>query len=372
MKHQLLLLFLLSVSTSLMAKVKGYPTIFSEYKEEVQQAHPDAQADSILTTNIWMTYYHTADGEYAFAKYKATLSDSIIAGKEYMKVIVENRDTLLYRQEGDKVYMCWDGQEFLILDYGLKEGDTFEDAWGEKFLVTKCFTFDTQNEYYGSWRKCRATFIGPPPKFLHLQSLEDSTHEDEWQEGMGSVEWGIIPFPIFKKLKAFAQEPSKAHLTYGNSIGTPLSNRMFCQMEMIEEDYATIPFNHLHGSGYEVSYSFSADTLCIMDKAFIGDHLNTAECEIKGNTISINTTSEYDDWKSYYYFNLKIYGIKAGKYDIYLNGKLRREALACEDTDGIEGIKKGGNPDILYDLSGRRTTQPAKGIYIRQGRKVVK
>jgi hypothetical protein len=109
MKHQLLLLFLLSVSTSMMAKVKGYPTIFSEYKEEVQQAHPDAQADSILTTNIWKTYYHTADGEYAVAKYKATLSDSIIAGKEYMKVIVENRDTLLYRQEGDKVYMCWDG-----------------------------------------------------------------------------------------------------------------------------------------------------------------------------------------------------------------------------------------------------------------------
>jgi len=370
MEKRIVFLVLLSMSINVMAQVSGYPTIFSEYQEQVRKAHPDAQADSVLTTNIWKTYYHTTGGNYAFAKYLGTLSDSIVAEKEYMKVVVENTDTLLYRQEGDKVYMYRDGQEFLILDYGLKEGDIFEDAWGEKFLVTKCFTCDVGKNYYGSWRKCRAIFIGPSPKFLHLQSLEDSSHEDEWQEGMGSVEWGIIPFPVLRQLKTFTEEPSKAHLVYGNSI-SPTGNRMFCEMEMIEEDYATIPFEHLHGSDYGVSYSFAGDTLCITDIAFIGEQLCTAECEIKDNTISINVHSDYD-WKSYYYFNLKIHGIKPSAYDIYMNGKLRREALACGGTDGIGKTRDEENPDIFYDLAGRRTVHPTKGMYIRQGRKVVK
>ena len=130
MEKRIVFLVLLSMSINVMAQVSGYPTIFSEYQEQVRKAHPDAQADSVLTTNIWKTYYHTTGGNYAFAKYLGTLSDSIVAGKEYMKVVVENTDTLLYRQEGDKVYMYRDGQEFLILDYGLKEGDIFEDAWG--------------------------------------------------------------------------------------------------------------------------------------------------------------------------------------------------------------------------------------------------
>lgn len=130
MARRIVFLVLLLMSISVMAQVGGYPTIFSEYLEQMRKAHPDAQADSTTTTNIWKTYYHTTEGNYAFAKYLGTLSDSIVAGKEYMKVVVENTDTLLYRQEGDRVYMYWDGQEFLILDYGLKEGDIFEDAWG--------------------------------------------------------------------------------------------------------------------------------------------------------------------------------------------------------------------------------------------------
>ncbi|MCM1108861.1 MAG: hypothetical protein NC388_07385 [Clostridium sp.] len=47
-------------------------------------------------------------------------------------------------------------------------------------------------------------------------------------------------------------------------------------------------------------------------------------------------------------------------------------SLVFEDATGIEEVKTmtGGTEQTLYDLSGRRVTNPAKGIYIRNGKKI--
>jgi hypothetical protein len=40
-------------------------------------------------------------------------------------------------------------------------------------------------------------------------------------------------------------------------------------------------------------------------------------------------------------------------------------------TTGIGAVKAGNKADVWYDLSGRRVLQPTKGIYVRNGKKVV-
>ena len=39
--------------------------------------------------------------------------------------------------------------------------------------------------------------------------------------------------------------------------------------------------------------------------------------------------------------------------------------------DGIKSTKQDNRKDVIYDLSGRKVTRPAKGIYIKDGKKVV-
>ena len=41
------------------------------------------------------------------------------------------------------------------------------------------------------------------------------------------------------------------------------------------------------------------------------------------------------------------------------------------DATGIEGIRLNGADDAIYDLQGRKVMNPAKGLYIVNGKKVV-
>ena len=59
MKRTLILAIYLAFSLSTIAKVKGYPTIYSEYKEDFQREYPDKEV-----TNYWLSYYHTENGEF--------------------------------------------------------------------------------------------------------------------------------------------------------------------------------------------------------------------------------------------------------------------------------------------------------------------
>ena len=41
------------------------------------------------------------------------------------------------------------------------------------------------------------------------------------------------------------------------------------------------------------------------------------------------------------------------------------------DADGIKDVEKDTKQNIYYDLRGRRVISPQKGIYIRNGKKVI-
>ena len=372
MKRTLILAIYLAFSLSTIAKVKGYPTIYSEYKEDFQREYPDKEV-----TNYWLSYYHTENGEFGKMEYYALLADTIIGTNSYMKVIVEGKDTLFFRQQGDKVFLFHEGQELLLIDYDLKEGDSFVSPWGERFVVTKSFTFDTYTKYYGSWHKCSSLYCGnDSPKVVHLQSLDDEGREDEWMEGLGSVEWGIIPLQVLQKLSLFSAKAERIHLIHGSS------KDMYERFEVIEEDYAMIPFDPTPSLyDYSRSYTFSGDTLCVNDYCLLSGYGCSAECTIKDYVVNLKVYSESSATDmGPKRFQLKIPGLKAGTYKIYMNGALRREALVCKGADGIESIHnefvngKSSNGKSIYDLSGRRVSPSSalKGVYIQNGKKVVR
>ncbi len=351
MKRILSLTIICMIPLFAFAKVKGYPTIYSEYKEDAQREHPDKEPDKIVT-NYWLSYYHTENGEFGKMEYYALLADTIIGTK-------------FFRQEGDKVFLFHEGQELLLIDYGLKEGDSFVSPWGERFVVTRSFTFDTYTKYYGSWHKCSSLYSGnDSPKVVHLQSLEDEGREDEWMEGLGSVEWGIIPLQVLQKLSLFPAKAERIHLIHGSSS--------------------------LYD--YSRSYTFSGDTLCVNDYWQLNRETCCAECTIKDYVVSLKVYSESGATDmGPKRFQLKIPGLKAGTYKIFMNGALRREALVCKGADGIESIQNSCSDDLrkrhyfadaertihneadaIYDLSGRRVENPKRGLYIQGGKKVVK
>ena len=69
----------------------------------------------------------------------------------------------------------------------------------------------------------------------------------------------------------------------------------------------------------------------------------------------------------------------AGVYPITVSGAEAQNyvftyvegTLTIVDPTGIDAPRSGKQPTVLYDLQGRRTTQPRKGLYIQNGVKVV-
>lgn len=67
-------------------------------------------------------------------------------------------------------------------------------------------------------------------------------------------------------------------------------------------------------------------------------------------------------------YEIRIFGAEADNYEIsYVNGK-----LTVEDPDGIRGIDADEKAKTAYDLSGRPTKATRRGVYIVDGKKVVK
>ena len=68
-------------------------------------------------------------------------------------------------------------------------------------------------------------------------------------------------------------------------------------------------------------------------------------------------------------------GAKIGAFRVYFTGLTGTEARAFfddEDVTGVENIKHGTIANNQYfDLQGRKVSQPQKGLYVVNGKKVV-
>lgn len=379
----------------------GYPTISSDYKSYygTDYNHIKIGNDIIPEPNQtnWTMYYLLDTGNFTRRQYSIINGDSIIGGKKYCITTIRRRDarapyfyddikdrtikpdTLLYRQEGDKV-ICRlpDETEAVILDYGLAKGDVFTDSRGEQFHVVDTGYFADIDPYI--WY-----YEDKTPRMLRLQSLWDGS-EDVWIEGIGSMTWGILPLSLAEQYVDFPSRPIKVR-----TIQAPGFN-IIARICLNEDEYKLTyfePEDHTPQGADFINYSFSGDTLCMDGKVpYMQCFTGYASCFIKEDTISVRVsyfslmTASEPTCRATRMVHVRIPGFKAGTYNIGRFDETQEifeyVTLECKGADGIESIHnelvngKSSNGKSIYDLSGRRIVNPKRGLYIQGNKKIIR
>ena len=225
---------------------------------------------------IWNVRYDFIDDSHQSLVLYSDVTESIVDGKTYVPICVCERKLivrgvtlrsdinqseatrLLYRQEGDKVYYLSqeNNAEFILFDYGLKEGEKFKAQDGEQYVVTETGYFEEydKNIYAPGQNK---------PRMLRLRA-EESGKEDVWIEGIGSVKWGIVPKYVLKASAVFKDTPIDAHVFRSSTNGDiAIYDYLF---NINEENYKLINYELGEECSKEedgLSFTFIEDTLCV-------------------------------------------------------------------------------------------------------------
>ena len=386
MKKILAFLFCWSIMAVCADAQDGPSTIFSLNSE-----------DNPVTSKgkAWIVRYQYADAGGRGLAFNMATRDSVINGVPYVPVTVSERTFSTYysvlriaetptgnvdfffRQEGDKVYCLPEGceKEYLVLDYGMRKGESFESASGEIFYVL-------ETGYFDEYTTCLYHSSGSRPRMLRLRS-EETGKEETWIEGMGAVEWGIVPVSILLENKVLEEIPSETHVFRVSNFAGQVYVALF---PVNEDDYKAayyVPGDERESKDMGMEYSFQGDTLCIsgvyLPSSSYGHEC--VECVVTdGNLLAltfyglhiVTTNTQYRE------FEVRLPGFEPGKYYVYNKSDIPEE-LVCKPTTGVKAIDAErlmiDNDAPTYDLSGRRISVSSalpKGVYIRNGRKQVR
>jgi len=363
--------------------VPGYPTIVVWRLGTINADYPA----------FWHTNYHTSEGKIYNLTYKI-LGDSIVNGETYgkMRFYYETRedlltgmglygwgqpygktefaDTLLYRQEGDKVYCIPKGktEEVLIVDYGLSVGDEFTDGSGETFRVTEARPLKDGFDWEWTTIGCcnvMCLYFYSEPKMLELVSTTTG-ERDTWVEGIGSLNWGVVPMFIAEGIKPFcelSQHPRRAQ------VCVAMPENMTVMPNVNEEDYKAMlvsDWKYAEEKDLCLEYSFVGNTLCVSGVQEFKSNPNGsyAECLITDNHIAFMLKQSQTSSAIRKEFCVRIPGFKAGTYEIGMPGQ---ESVTLECT--------GANNEPVTFTEGQMATiilptepDASKGKYYRLDR----
>lgn len=352
-----------------------YPTIFL----------PNADVVYPMTWygKIWNVRYEFMNQNNRSMVLYSDITGCVVGEKSYVPICVGERNLIvrggtlqsntnsseaikmLYRQEGDRIYYLTHERdaEILILNYGLKKGDSFQSPDGKEFVVTETGYFSE----YGKWVYCSNE---ERPRMIRLYA-EETGEEDVWIEGMGSVHWGIAPKFVLKDAGVFYDVPTNAQV-FRCSTNDDI-DIYDCLFDINEENYKLVHYELGEECNKEeagLDYSFVADTLCVSGvfcpqstfgpeciECLVTDEGTIAMALYGFHVLTTNST--------YRRIDVRIPGFKPGIYTI--DGK----TLVCKGTNGIHSIDNEPSTSVLYDLSGRRVVNPKRGVYIQGGKKVL-
>ena len=303
---------------------------------------------TIESGNEWMIYGRGG----IFLKWEKV----VINGTTY---VLDSYKVYGYRQDGGKVYRCSvsEGKEQLVLDYGLQVGDVFPLCDDFSLQVVSISDTLIVNDW-GDEDLC---------KRLHLKGVEQPSFQDVWVEYFGSECYGINP-------PTKAEDFSQTNLMYAISGGynymcdfnrkgvwgmIPLLGEEYplIREEYIEEDPLefTLRNDTLHIGGY--IYNDCAGPLYMLVEE-VGDKIKLSTYDLP----------EYADCYSFFKIDESIPGLTQNKYTITYRDLIFE---VSQGVNSIEAIEGDGYDVSYYDLQGRKVTNPTRGIYIKDGKKVV-
>ena len=281
--HLVVLLILLLVSNSLIAQDSlEHRTIGSGY-----------YVYSISCENGHNSYDYLSTGDLCIESFN---------NKDYVRyaIFVYNgggdKDiyyNFYFRQENERIYRYDEntGSEYLIFDFSLNEGDIFTDRYGNDFSVQQVIDtvvvqqWDGQNK--GKFRK------------LKLCSCSDPSVCDEWLEGLGSLNTGILSPLDVKGL--LTNDQSLATTCKSIRINTLLEalTPSFRIHKTIDTDYLKSKFlkpnlkvvdnSSFIKDNHELGYEFVGDMLHVVGKPqILGNNYIYLMCNVQGNHIRLN------------------------------------------------------------------------------------
>lgn len=271
--------------------------------------------------------------------------DTLLNGAMYQMVERgDNRvtvDSLYYRQVGDKVFRFSEetGQDVLLFDFGLKEGDTFMAPDGEEWVVDQVDETACIADHEGcAWV---------------LKGKTDNALKDIWQQGIGSVYTGILPYGEIDRTKlprvAYCRQFGVEWLIYVH------------QFKLNEECYKVGFFrpessDEVTGPWWAKA-AFIEDTLHVYGAMELFPYNYVTECRIQGNSIHVrieDITNVDSDGLIMRNFGVKIPGFKSGNYDVVLyTSKYDKRgtdlgSIACSASNGIV-LPTVKQPEICVD-----------------------
>lgn len=302
----------------------------------------------------WMVYTKNGE-EWTFLREK-----TIINGLTYRPDFDRK---FCYRQDGDKIYRysVLEDKELLVIDYGLQVGDIFPLCEGLSLQVED--VSDTTIVFF-DWDE--GTLDSTVCKRLHLKGVEHPQFKDEWVEMFGSMRYGINP-------PTKAEDFSQSHLMYATFGGfihmCDFSLQDVWGMEAIlGEEYPrsneyveieplviTLRNDSLHIGGY-IRNDCAGPLYILFEKGTDEIALSTYELPLDA------------DCYSFFKVDISLPGFSKDKYII----KYKNRTFEVIQGDVlIDLVQSEPNITPYYDLQGRPVAHPTRGIYIKEGKKVV-
>ena len=284
-----------------------------------------------------------------------------IDGIEYVKDIDWR---YFYRQDGNKIF-CYspvEGKETLVMDFGLKVGDTFALYDGLNVIVEQ--RADTLMECWWGKTVC---------KTLYLRGIEQPDFTDVWIEDVGSLRYGLNPpspeetYLIYSTV--YTEEDEFEFACYfgfqaGDVRGIPIALGEYVK----EKDFSSDEEYKAAHAGNLLTFELHNDTLHI--GGYIGGYcedsryflVKEGDGDIWISDI-INPFNPDADCISVNVIDVCIPGFTKEKYIVHLGSITKSVA--------IEPIEQEHCIYPYYDLMGRPVAHPTRGIYVKDGKKVV-
>jgi len=297
-------------------------------------------------------------------------------GKDYTSVQVYDYDYIevfwfYYRTEDKKLYRYNEKkqQEELLMDFGLVVGDVFERPDGVKLQVVEVSDTLIRDE------KAR--------RVLSLKGVNDESVWDKWIESYGSVRTGlhlVDDFPGYQLTDLlYMEKVNNGWYDYCNGIYNDINKeylRSVCNdMKQLSNKEEIFMDNK--------NYYLDGDILF-----YLGRYLSEKSYSfLLKETESILRLRIFGAGDSQFF-----YSNSGGKgYQMSMDLNLSPGTYTFYDADGVEqnitiggdanaigaiendaSISKQGN-GLIFDLTGRRlSSTPQRGIYIQDGRKMLK
>lgn len=292
------------------------------------------------------------------------LGTHTIDGTDYVKDIDWR---YFYRQDGNKIY-CYSAaekKEYLVMDFGLKVGDTFALYDGLTVKVEQ--QSDTLMTCWWNEAVC---------KTLYLRGIEQPDFTDVWIEGVGSLRYGINPpHPGNTHLIYSSLYTEEMDVVYGFDFLDNDVRGMLVELGeyLTEKDFSSSEEYEAAHANNRMTFGLRNDTL------YVGGYFGSY-CEefpyflVKedGKDIWISTARyPYDpeaDCRSVNVIDFKIPGFTQERYTVHFGSM---EVVVTQGNAFVDDMIGELVETIYYDLMGRKVAHPTRGIYIKDGRKVL-